>query len=115
MEKKPIMNRILKINKKDIIFDFSAASDMLNKFINRTKHSKVSGAFVTYDNIIFVVEDYEIPTTNHEYIIAPIEDITEDGIIAEIQSRHDCGFSTISCFEIDNKQWGVFEQSRKNT
>ena len=105
------MNKILKINLKDVIYDHKNASDILNKACSRTPLTRVSGGFKFGDNLIFCLNEIERPEAVHEnYIIAPMDSLSEAGVIGEINTRYTSGFSTLFCFELNDKIWGVFSQ-----
>lgn len=105
------MNKILKINLKDVIYDHKNASDILNKACSRAPLMRVSGGFKFGDNLIFCLGEIEnTMAVSTDYIIAPMDSLSEDGMIGEINSRYTSGFSTIFCFELNNKIWGVFSK-----
>lgn len=106
------MNRILKISKNDIIFDRKNASDILNKASKRTIPMRLMGGFETDDKIVLVLEDKFDANDKEQYVIAPFAELSEDGLIGEINSRYTAGFSTCFCFKIAESNWGIF--SRKS-
>lgn len=110
------MNKILKINIKDIVYDYRNASDMVIKACNRQFLMEVKGGFLRGYNIILTLEQVanEDSLQYGEYVFAPFADITESGIMGEITSRYYAGFSTIMCFEIEDKNWGLFAKRKKN-
>lgn len=109
------MNRILKISKNDILFDRKNASDILNKASLRTTPMHLTGGFETDEKIVLVLEDnYSWKNEQMEqYTIAPFSEVTEDGMIGEINSRYTAGFSICFCFKINDSNWGVFGQISK--
>ncbi len=105
------MNKILKINLKDVTYDHKNASDILNKACSRACLMRVSGGFKFGDNLIFCLdESAKTEAVSENYIIAPINSLSEDDIIGEINSRYTSGFLTIFCFELNDKLWGVFSK-----
>jgi len=109
------MNKLLKINLKDIIYDHKNASDILNKACSRPPLTQISGGFRFGDNLIFCLNEIEnTVAVSENYIIAPMNGLSEADVIGEINARYTSGFSTIFCFELDNKIWGVFSQKKLN-
>lgn len=107
------MNKILKINLKDVIYDCKNVSDILNKACSRTSPMYVAGGFKFGDNLIFCLDEIlKDETVDNSYIITPISSLSEDGIIGEISERYTNGFLTIFCFELNDKIWGVFSKKR---
>jgi len=105
------MNKILKINLKDIIYDHKNASDILNKSCSRFSAMRVSGGFKFRDDLIFCLEELvKVESISENYIIVPMDSLSEDGVIGEINARYTGGFSTIFCFELNDKVWGVFSK-----
>ena len=105
------MNKILKINLKDVIYDHKNASDILNKACSRASLMRVSGGFKFGDDLIFCLDEAANARSAPEsYVIAPMDSLSEAGIIGEINSRYTSGFSTIFCFELNEKIWGVFSK-----
>ncbi|HJO96211.1 MAG TPA: hypothetical protein QF753_22665 [Victivallales bacterium] len=104
------MNRILKINFKDIIYDIKNVSSLINKACSRKTKMAIVGGFIKPENLILCLEelDLKIHKNIESYILAPFEEISESGIIGEISSRYYAGFSTIICVEINNTMWGLF-------
>jgi hypothetical protein len=107
-------NRILKVNTKDIIYDYCQASEIVCKACNRQIPMEVKGGFVKGNNVILCLEQIPDNACNNykKYIFAPFQDISENGIIAEIDSRFYAGFTTIICFEIQDKVWGLFAERK---
>lgn len=105
------MNKILKINLKDVIYDHKNASDILNKACSRASLMRVSGGFKFGDNLIFCLDEaVKTEAVSDSYIIAPMNSLSEAGLIGEINSRYTSDFLTIFCFELNNKIWGVFSK-----
>jgi hypothetical protein len=106
------MNKILKINFKDIIFDYRQASEIVNKACNRQIPMEVKGGFTKDVNIIlFLEQKFDDEKDNYKnYIFAPFPGLAEDIITAEITSRYYAGFTAIICFEIEDKVWGLFAE-----
>ncbi len=106
------MSRIVKISKNDILFDRENTSDFLNKSASRTLPLYLSGGFETDDRIVLFLEDGI--SSNHiireRYIIAPFSEVSEDGLIGEINSRYTAGFSIRFSFNISESKWGIFSQ-----
>ena len=98
------MNKILKINLKDLVYDYKNASDILNKACSRACPMVVSGGFKFGDNLIFCLE--EVSRESEVYTIAPMNNLSENGIIGEINTRYASGFLTIFCFEFNDKIFG---------
>ncbi len=67
---------------------------------------KVVGCCKYSDNIIVNLE--ESTEEQPESIIAPLPANNEEELIAQIRSRYDSGFSTISSFDIADQPWGLF-------
>ena len=104
------MNKILKVNLKDIIYDYQQASEIVNKACNRQIPMEVKGGFLSDNNIVLFLEqvmDNEKDCYS-KYIFSPFEGMAEADIIAEVSSRYYAGFTTIFCFETENKTWGLF-------
>ena len=106
------MNKILKINLKDILYDYQQASEIVNKGCNRQTHMEVKGGFIKGDNIILTLEQkFDGEKDNYKnYIFAPFSDLAEDAVTAEITSRYYAGFTTIFYFEFEDKAWGLFAE-----
>ncbi|MCP4179936.1 MAG: hypothetical protein GY756_19420 [bacterium] len=104
------MNRILKINFKDIIYDNKNVSSLINKACSRKTKMAIVGGFIKEENLILCLEEVNLKIHDKidSYIIAPFDEISEAGIIGEISSRYFAGFSTIVCVEINNVMWGLF-------
>lgn len=107
------MNKIIKINIKDIIYDHKQASEIINTACIRSNLFTVKGAFKQDQNILLCLEGVTKDDLEYKsYLFAQIEDCSEDGIIAEINSRYRYGFTTISCFEINDQVWGLFAEQK---
>jgi len=105
------MNRIIKINIADILYDYRQASSIINSACARNKRLSVSGAFLLFDNLFLILgTNANISVGNFEYIISPMDTEGESGMLGIIESRHYAGFKTITCFMIQDKLWGVFEK-----
>lgn len=72
----------------------------------------LTGGFETVDKIVLVLEDNcNLNGKEKErYTIAPFSEVTEDGLIGEINSRYAAGFSIRFCFKINESNWGIFSQ-----
>ncbi len=104
------MNKILKINLKDVLYDYRQASELVNKACNRQIPMEVKGGFVSGNDIILFLEqvmDAEKDSYSN-YIFSIFEGIAEEEILAEVSSRYYAGFTGIICFEIENRFWGLF-------
>ncbi len=106
------MNKILKINLKDVIFDYRQASEIVNKACNRHTPMEVKGGFVKGNNVILTLEQkFDNDKDNYKnYIFAPFIDLAEEAVTAEITSRYYAGFTTILYFEFEDKAWGLFAE-----
>ena len=106
------MNKILKINLKDIIYDYREASEIVNKACNRLVSMEVKGGFIKGNDVILLLEEkFDDKNDNYKkYIIAPFSGLSEDAVTAEITSRYFAGFTTILCFESEDKAWGLFAE-----
>ena len=106
------MNKILKINVKDILYDYRQASEIINKACNRQIPMEVKGGYIKNDNVILSLEQkFDDEKDNYKnYILAPFSSLIEDAITAEITSRYYAGFTTILCFEVEDKTWGLFAE-----
>ena len=106
------MNKILKVNIKDILYDYRQASEIVCKACNRQAPMEVKGGFLKGDNVILCLEEKDGDQKGNykRYIFAPFVELSEEGIIAEIRSRYYAGFTTIFCFEEENKAWGLFAE-----
>lgn len=104
------MIRVVKISKKDILFDRQEASAILNKASNKINPLNLSGGFETDDRIVLFLESKEIRQTDdgRVYTIAPFSEISEDGVIGEINFRYTAGFTICMCFKINEILWGIF-------
>ena len=104
--------KILKVNVNDIIYDYRQASEIVCKACNRQIPMEVKGGFVKDVNVILCLEEvFDKKQENYKkYIFSPLKDPSENGIIAEISSRFYAGFTTIMCFEINEKPWGLFAE-----
>ena len=106
------MNKILKVNIKDILYDYRQASKIVCKACNRQTPMEVKGGFLNGSNVILCLEqkyDYERDSYKN-YIFSSFPGLDEDSITAEITSRYYAGFTTILCFEVQNKIWGLFAE-----
>ena len=108
------MNKILKVNIKDILYDYRQASEIVCKACNRQTPMEVKGGFIRGDNVILSLEQkFDNEKDNYKnYIFASFLDLAEDAITAEITSRYDAGFTTILCFEYEDKVWGLFAERK---
>ena len=106
------MNKILKINVKDILYHYCQASEIVNKACSRQIPMEVKGGFINDNNIILSLEQkFDDEKDNYKnYIFAPFSGLAEDAVIAEITSRYYAGFTTILCFELQDKAWGLFAE-----
>jgi hypothetical protein len=106
------MNKILKINIKDIVYDYSQASEIVNKACSRQVPMEVKGGFVKDLNIILSLEQIKDDEKENykNYIIAPLPGLAEDVLTAEISSRYYAGFTSILFFEYQDKMWGLFAE-----
>ena len=104
------MNKILKINFRDIIYDYREASEIVNKACNRQIPMEVKGGFIKGNNVILSLEQkFDNEKDNYKkYVFAPFPNLVEDAVTAEITSRYYAGFTTILCFEFEDKIWGLF-------
>lgn len=106
-------HKILKINVKDIIYDYRQVSEVVCKACARQIPMEVKGGFFLGDNVILCLEEISAELSSYkQYIFAPFQDVSENGIIAEIDSRYYAGFTTITCFEIQDKLWGLFAERK---
>ncbi len=107
------MNRIIKINFADILYDYRQASSIINKACLRNKKLSVTGVFFLFDNLFVILGiNSGIFDREFEYIISPVDADGEAGMLGVVESRYYAGFKTITCFMIQDKLWGVFEKEK---
>ena len=102
--------KIVKINAKDIVFDYKNASDILNSNCFGKTKRYVAGGYFVGDNFLAWLEDIdsvENPPFD-SYVFSQITETSEDTIVGEVQNRAAFGFTTITFFEYNDKLWGLF-------
>ena len=107
--------KIVKLNIKDIIFDYRNASDILNRDCFGDKQRRVAGAYALGEDILIWLEDIESEEEYifDSYVFSQIDEPSEGAIIGEVKNRACFGFSTLTFFEYDNKLWGLFARKRE--
>ncbi len=104
------MNRIIKLPKADIVFDYRSSSDIVMEACARSTPLKVAGFCETEKILILSLEDNTMPE-KYEYVFAKFPSENEDDIIGEIRSRFFAGFSTLGSFHLNNETWGLFSKT----
>lgn len=104
------MNKILKINIDDIIFDYREASDIINKACTRNEGFEVKCAFKRGKIVFVCLEEIDCFKTEKivDYVFSKISNDNDEEIIAEIDYRYRYGFSTFGVFEIYDNLWALF-------
>jgi hypothetical protein len=111
MERRSIMNKILKLNISDIIIDPALESEMISKACSRKMKMDVAGVCQCGDYLLISLEEND-EERELIYVLAPFNSVNVDEIAAEITSRYFSGFSMIGGFDLKSEKWALFAVSQ---
>ena len=103
------MNKLVQINKEDIILDADGIGEMLTKCFKRKKICILAGACESYSTLIVSFEPAEVRCKG-KIILSPIAGEGPEEICGSIAQRFADGFSLRSSFHIEDSLWGIFLQ-----
>lgn len=103
------MNKLVQINKEDIILDAEGMGEMLTSCLKRKKICILAGACETYSTLIVSFEPSH-ERCKAKIILSPIAGEGPEEVCASIAQRYASGFSLRSSFHIHDTLWGLFLQ-----
>lgn len=103
------MNKLVQINKDDIILDAEGMGEMLTSCLRRKKICILAGVCETYSTLIVSFEPSH-ERCKAKIFLAPIGGEGPEGICAEIAQRYAFGFSLRGSFHVNDALWGLFLQ-----
>lgn len=106
------MNKLVQINKEDIIFDPEGVSIMLTECLKRKKCCTLAGGCDLYSTLIVSFEPCE-KRCKGKVVLAPIAGEGTQEVCASLAQRYASGFSLRSSFQINDSLWGLFLQEEQ--
>lgn len=103
------MNKLVQINKEDIILDPEGIGEMLTGCLKRKKACVLAGSCEVFSTLIVSFE----PSGSRckgRIIIAPIDGEGAEEVCGSIARRYADGFSLRSSFHVNDSLWGIFLQ-----
>ncbi len=105
------MNRILKVNIREILIDAGDVSRMLSQACARKNRMKITGVCQVDEQLLFCLEPDDFGEALN-YVLAPFPSSNEDEMTGEIENRFHAGFSTLGDFCIGTRKWGFFSTGK---
>jgi len=88
---------------EDIVIDPKNVARNLNHACNSNHHNyRICGVCQIETTAYFVLLPLTPTETREDYTIAPVDDLSNDGFIAELENRWEAGFNTISTIDLGN-------------
>lgn len=109
------MQRIVSLSVEELAFDPKAAAALLdNACGGRRQHYRVNGCCQVGETVFFPllpIPDSDAPTT---YVLAPVHDLSSDGITAMLEERWAAGFDPLGmvCLGDDDEYLAVFARQQ---
>ena len=103
------MNKLVQIDKDDIILDPEGIGEMLTGCLKRKKACVLAGSCEIFSTLIVSFESSE-SRCKGRIVIAPIDGEGPEEVCGSIARRYADGFSLRSSFHVNDSLWGIFLQ-----
>ena len=109
------MQRIMTFSIEDIAIDRKAVVKKINSGCDHHPyHYRVNGLCQLDDKVYFVLLPLDEGVERKEYVLAPVEDPSQDGIVTELETRWEAGFNTIGTINFgDNFFMNFYEKENQ--
>ena len=103
------MNKLVQIDKDDIILDPEGIGEMLTGCLKRKKACVLAGSCEIFSTLIVSFEPSE-SRCKGRIVIAPVDGEGPEEVCGSIARRYADGFSLRSSFHVNDSLWGIFLQ-----
>ena len=105
--------RVVEYNIGDIALDSDAISERLNKACTgRSQKYYVRGAMQIDETVYFILIEKPLHRDIEEYVLAPLDDISSEGLEGVLSQRWGAGFDAIAAINLGESSYiGLFAKS----
>ena len=111
------MLKLVTLSENDIVTDPEGAAHALSLALKRAGGMRFVSFCPIGRDFIGVFEsaaesdsDDENDIESEAFVFSPMRDSSFDGVVAELNSRYDSGYSTLAAFFIHDTLWGLFRR-----
>ena len=100
------MQRIISYTIADIAMDPKEIARSLNHACgDHHDHYRICGISQIDEGVHFILLPTKDCFAKESYVIAPLEDLSDDGIFSELETRWESGFNTIGNIQLDSNTY----------
>jgi hypothetical protein len=102
------MNRIVKLHVNDLLVDAKQAGAVIDAACHSHQAKMQATCLCQLDDIIIIPLEESEDRGQYSYIFSKLPSLSEDDLIAEINTRYAAGFVTLGICRIKDDLWGFF-------
>ena len=95
------MQKVISFSVSDLVIDPDGVADVLTKACSKRRGDyRVRGVCQTADNVFFVLLPVAASEAAESYVIAPLSDVTGDGMTSMLSARWAAGFNALGTVDM---------------